>query len=180
MWYFKVVWSAWLSIVLDQHVRYIHFHCWFIFIILAFVTCHQLTWYAMNEKPLWGERNILKSFHTHVYFLSKVRSFLDVRFSLKCVYLFCKFQGFETFEYISQDHLMISHCANKNGQIGTTWNYRLKTNFSISAAAEYSQNFQTFAQVEVVVYERNIIYRHCKFSANVRFREMFYPQNFVF
>ena len=43
-------------------------------------------------------------------FLSKVRSFLDFRFSLKWVYLFCKFHGFETLKYIFQDHLMISHC----------------------------------------------------------------------
>ena len=43
-------------------------------------------------------------------FLSKVRNFLDFRFSLKCVYLFCKFQKFETFEYISQDHFKIFHC----------------------------------------------------------------------
>jgi hypothetical protein len=42
----------------------------------------------------------------------------------------------------------------------------VETIFSISAAAKYSQNFQTFAQMEVAVYERNIIYRHCKFSAN--------------
>jgi hypothetical protein len=53
-------------------------------------------------------------------FLSKVTSFLDFRFSLKCVYLFCKFQEFETLIYIFQDHLMISHCEYKNGQIGTT------------------------------------------------------------
>jgi hypothetical protein len=137
----------------EQMVDIYMFNCWFIFIILAFVTCHQLTWYATNEKPLWGEWNILKSFHTHVYFLSKVRSFLDVRFSLKCVYLFCKFQGFETL----QDHLMISHCEWKWPNIGTTWNYRSKTNFSISANTKYSQNFQTFAQTEVAVYERNII-----------------------
>ena len=36
-------------------------------------------------------------------FLSKVGSFLDFRFSLKWVYLFCKFHGF-------QNHLMISYC----------------------------------------------------------------------
>ena len=39
----------------------------------------------------------------------------------------------------------------------TTWNYRSKTNFSICAAAKYSQNFRTFAQMDVAVYERNII-----------------------
>ena len=33
----------------------------------------------------------------------------------------------------------------------------LKTNFSISVAAKYSQNFQTFARMEVAVYERNFI-----------------------
>ena len=70
-------------------------------------------------------------------FFSKVRGFLDFRFFLKCVYLFFKFQEFETLEYILQDHLMISH------------------------------------------YMRETLYRHCKFSANFRFRKMFYPQNFV-
>jgi hypothetical protein len=55
----------------------------------------------------------------------------------------------------------------------------LKTNFSTSAAAKYSQNFETFAQMEVAVYMRETLYRHCKFSANFRFRKMFYPPNFV-
>jgi hypothetical protein len=32
----------------------------------------------------------------------------------------------------------------------------IKTNFSISAGTKYHQNFQTFAEVEVAVYERNI------------------------
>jgi hypothetical protein len=32
----------------------------------------------------------------------------------------------------------------------------LKTIFSTFAVAKYSQNFQTFAQMEVIVYERNI------------------------
>jgi hypothetical protein len=43
-------------------------------------------------------------------FLSKVRSFLDFRFSLKCVYLFFKFRWFETLEYIFQDNFKMSHC----------------------------------------------------------------------
>jgi hypothetical protein len=38
-------------------------------------------------------------------FLSKVRSFLDFRFSLKYVYLFFKFQEFKTLEYIFQDDI---------------------------------------------------------------------------
>jgi hypothetical protein len=55
----------------EQMVDIYMFDCWLIFIILAYVTCHQLSWYATNEKPLWGEMNILKSFHIHVYFCRK-------------------------------------------------------------------------------------------------------------
>jgi hypothetical protein len=41
-----------------------------------------------------------------------------------------------------------------------------------SAAAKYSQNFQTFAQMEVAVYERNIILA-LQVSANFKFGKMF-------
>jgi hypothetical protein len=132
------------------------FDCWLIFIILAFVTCHHLTWYATNEKPLWGEMNILKSSHTRVYFCRKWEVFwvLDSLWSVFIYFLnFDSLKHSNIFSKIIWWYLI----ANKNGQIGTTWNYRSKTNFSTSAAAKYSQNFQTFAQTEVAVYERNII-----------------------
>jgi hypothetical protein len=81
----------------------------------------------------------------------------------------------ETLEYILQQHLIISHCEYqyKNGQIRTTWNYGSKIYCSTSAPKNISQ----FSNISPN--GGNIIYNHCKFSANFRFRKMFYPQNFV-
>jgi hypothetical protein len=69
---------------------------------------------------------------------------------------FVNFQEFhDTLEYISK--IIWYLIVNKNGQIGTAWNFWSKTNFSASAATKYSPNFPTFAQTEVSVCEKSII-----------------------
>ena len=44
-------------------------------------------WYAMNEKALWGEMNILKSFHTDVYIRRKWEVFWIFE-SIKNVFIY--------------------------------------------------------------------------------------------
>ena len=69
----------------------------------AYMICHE-------REAVVRRNEHFKIISYTCIFLSKVRSFLVFRFSLKCVYLFCKFQKFETLEHIFQDHLMIFHC----------------------------------------------------------------------
>ena len=94
----------------EQMVDIYMFDCRLIFILFSlrhvsptYMICHE------REAVVKRKEHFKIDSYTCI-FLSKMRSFLDFRFSLKCVYLLCKFQRFETLEYIFQDHLMISHC----------------------------------------------------------------------
>ena len=112
--------------------------------------------------------------YTHCRFLSKVRILLDFRFSLKCVYLFCKFQECEKLEYIFQDISLRIKMANSE-----RLEIRCRKQIFLPLLPQNILRIFKHLPKWRSLYMRETLYRHCKFSANFRFRKMFYPQNFV-
>ena len=120
------------------------------------------TYMICHEREALVKRNEhFKIISYTCIFLSKVRNVLDFRFSLKCVYLFCKFHHSNIFSKIFLKYLI----ANKNSQIGTTLNYRSKQFFISLLPQNILRIFKHLPKWRSL-YMRETLYRHCKFSAN--------------